>query len=375
LLVQAPTADDIFNKLQDALETVGIPARSWRSGGVARSILGAIAQLGFMGTSIITDAIAGNFLAFGKGDYLTAHAKDVYDIDRIVATFAYGTAPDGVTLTNTSGALYTIGADEFLVSSSITGARYRVPVPFVLGANTSISVDVVAIESGSASSVAPGEIDTVDKPLTGVTVTNPTSIIGRDEETDADLVIRCKAKKGTWSQFGPRSAYEFAALSAELSPGVPTTINRVAVSKYSSTGQVTVVCATPTGTPSSLELAAVVANVEAEARPDTVQVTVSGATTHPTSRVVTIWAKGGTASIIQGNAAKALADMIATYPIGGISKTGGAGTGFLFAEHISAIVGTSSAEIFSVDLSDTSDLSLGAAEVAVDSSTFIVRVV
>jgi phage-related baseplate assembly protein len=232
----------------------------------------------------------------------------------------------------------------------------------------------LAVESGSASSVAPGELDTLETPLAKVTVTNPTSIIGRDAETDAELVKRCLLKKATWSPFGPRDAYEFAALSAQLSPGVPTTINRVAVSRFSSTGQVTVTCATPSGTPSGAELAAVVANIEAIARPDTVQATVAGATTHPTARVITIWSKGGTASLIAANAATTLAQMISTYPIGGISETEG-GTGYLFADRIKATAFEADPTVFHVDLSDTTDLALGTSEVAIDSSTFVVRVV
>jgi phage-related baseplate assembly protein len=375
LLTQAPTVDEVFGNILDSLEAVGIPARSWRTGSVARSIVGIVALLYSQVYFLVAQAIAGNFLAFATGDFLTAHARDVYGIDRFQATFASAAAPMGVTLTNSSGAIYTEGADQIIVKSSSTGAQFSVSIPFTLNASSSLNVDVRAIVAGSGSSVAPGEIDTMVTPLTGVTVTNPFAIIGADAETDPALVLRCLAEKGTYSEFGPRDAYLSAALNATLSPGVPTTINRVAVTSFSSTGMVTVTCATPTGAPSSAELAAVVANIEAKARPDTVQVTVQAATPLATSRTITIWSKGGTASLIQSLAANSLAQMIANYPIGGQTKNGS--SFWLFAENIEAAVSKVDPTIYAVDLSDPTDLSMGSAgntNVAVDSSTIIVRV-
>lgn len=380
LLVNAPTSDQVYAKLVSALVTAGIPADSWRSGSVARSILGALAQVGAQGAAIISQAIAGMFLAFGSGDYLTAHALDVYNVTRIAASFATGTAASGsgVILTNSGGGVYTIGANSLIVSVGsggiTTGARYRVTQGFTLNSNSSLAVDVQAITAGSSQSVAPGQINTLETPLANVTVSNPLAIIGLDAETDAALVQRCLAKKGTWSQLGPRSAYKSAAISAQLSPGVPTTINRVTVSPFSSTNTVTVTCATPTGTPSPAELAAVVANIEAQARPDSTTCNVVGATTLATARTITIWSKAGTASLIQTNAQAALLAMIQAYPIGGISETQG-GQGYLWADHIRSTVQAVDPTIFHVDLSDTTDLALGASQVAVDGSTIVVRVV
>lgn len=370
LLVREVSADDIFEKSLDVLERVKIPARSWREGGVARSLLGVFCEVGAMGAAIVRSTVAGFFLLFARGVPLTAHAKDVYNVDRIAATFASGK----VTLTNAGGGVYPVAANTMIVRSSNTGARYRVTQAFTLGANTSLDVDVQAVTAGAASSVAPAELDELETPLARVTVHNAASIVGRDEESDDELVARCLARKGTWSPFGPRDAYEFEALSAKLPDGTPTSITRVSVSRYSSTGQVTIVCATPNGTPTGDELDAVREAIELRARADTATATTSGAVPKATAHTIIIWARGGTEAVLRANAQKALATFYARYPIGGLAKTEG-GQGYLYADAIAAAVIASSVEAFDVDfVGGAVDTPLAWNEVATNTTTFEVRI-
>ena len=383
-LITPITADALFDVLLGMLESIGVPARSWRQGGVARTILGAIAQVGSQGSFVVADICAGMFLFFAKNQYLTAHAKDIYDVDRLPATFASGP----VTITNTAGGSYgPFGANELVVHSSNVGARFKITEAVtILPGSTStpftVTVNAEAFEAGSASTVAPAEIDELETPLRGVAVANATSLIGRDAEPDAKLKERCLAKKGTWSPFGPRDAYVYAALTATLDDGSPTNITRVSVSRFSSTGQVTVVCATPTGTPTSLELDAVRKNVEAIARPDTVTVTTSGATTVATTHSVIVWCSGGNLDLITQRAEDALAAFIAQYPIGGIHKVEG-GPGYLWSDAVAAaIIGSSKGvdeadayTIFDVDfVPGAVDIPLTSGQVATNTTTFDVRV-
>lgn len=371
VLIRPVTSDDIYEKALDVLETLKIPARSWREGGVAKSIVGMLAEVGYWGSAAVTRIVRGFFLYYAEGDYLSAHASDVYDVDRLPATFATGT----VTLANAGGTPYTVGANQMIVRSSNTGARFRVTQAFTLSGNSTLDVAVSAIESGSDSSVAPAEIDEFETPLSPrVSVTNVSSIIGRGAESDDQLRKRCLLKKGSWSPFGPRDAYEFAALTAKLSDGTPTSINRVSVSRYSSLGKVRVICATPTGTPSSDELADVVAECERIARPDTVKLEVVGAVQHATSHTVTLWANGGAVSILNANAQKSLNAFYAAYPIGGISKTDG-GVGYLYLDAISAVLIDSSTEVFDIDFAPgTTDTALADNEVATNTTVIDVRV-
>lgn len=380
-LIRKISTEDLFDLALGALETIQVPARSWRDGSVAKNLVAIGAQLGADGAAIVADLIAGGFLLLGSGDYLTDHAEDVYGVTRITATFATGT----VTLTNRKGAVHTIGANELIVSSSNTSARFRVTDAFVLGSGsetspTTLDVQVAAIEAGAASSVGPAEIDQLETPLAGVTVANAASLVGRDEESDPQLVTRCLAQRGTWSSLGPRDAYAAAALSALLAGDIPTSINRVAVSRFSSTGQVTVVCATPSGAPSTPELDAVRANIEARARPDTVTVTVSAATTVATVHSIILWCRGGAPALLLANAQKALDRLISTYPIGGIEKVVGAG-GRLWGDAVASACVGSSPEVFDVDfvvggvvVSSAPDTALASNAIPIDNTTFDVRI-
>ncbi len=376
VLIRPVSADELLEKVLQALEDVDVPARSWRSGGVARSMLGVGVIFGAMGIKAVQGIVKGFFLAYGEGDNLTAHCQDVYDVERQPATFATAAASAQIVkITNTGGTPFTVGANETILKSSNVGARYVVTDAYVLPAGGYVWVSVRAIEAGSASSVAPAELDEFETPLSPrVTVTNVGSIVGRDEETDEQLRARCRAKKGAWSPFGPRDAYEYAALTATLIDGTPTSINRVRVSRFSSTGRVKIVCATPTGSPSVDELAAVVTACEKIARPDTVRLDVVGAVQVATTHTVTLWANGGTDTLIASAAQKALASFYATYPIGGIAKTDG-GAGKLYLDAIAAVIIGSSAEAFDVDFAPGSaDFTLADNEVATNTTTIEVRV-
>jgi hypothetical protein len=376
-LVTPITADQLLELVLDALETAKVPARSWRPGGTARTIIGTLVQFAAMAATLLTSLIAGMFLAFARGDYLTAHAEDVYGVERIKATFA--SAKLGVTFTNAGGGSFPINPNELVVKSSNTGARFRVTgvngLAFVIPSNGSVSADVEAIEPGAASSVSPSEIDTLETTLAKVSVTNPGSIVGTDAESDDALVVRCLAERGTWSSQGPRNAYEAAVLSSTLSDGTPTSINRVSVSRFSSIGKVTIVCATPSGTPTSDELAAALDAVNARAKPDTVTVELDGAVTTDTTHSVIVWCRGGAEPIIRLRAQQALAKFISTYPIGGIVKPGIGGLGKLWADAIGAVVIGSSPEVYDVDfVGGEVDIDLAADQVAVDTTTFDVRI-
>lgn len=367
-LVRYVTLEEVYEYGVSRLEAAEIPARQWRPGGVSRSVLAAVANVGSQGSRIVTDCVRGGFLLFAAGSYLRAHAKDVYDVDFLPATQATGE----VTLTNAGGATHTVGANELIVRVSGTNKRFRVTEAFVLNANSAITVDIEAVEPGAASSVAPNEIDELEVTLAKVSVTNSAAIVGRDSESDTALVKRCLAKKGTWSPFGPRDAYEYAALSALLAGDVPTNITRVATSKFSSKGQVKTVVATPSGTPTTPEIDAVIEEIERKARPSSVTSIVSGAVPLPTTHEVTLWARGGTEAIIRERAELALSALISSWPIGGVSKTEG-GQGYLFADAIAAALIASSPEAFDVD-GVGSDIAVDFDEVVTNTTTLTVRI-
>ncbi|AKV03198.1 baseplate assembly protein, putative [Labilithrix luteola] len=370
-LINPPSSDAIYDKVAGVLETVKIPARSWRPGGVARSILGALCQVGAQGAALVSDITRGGFLSLGRGDYLASHVKDVYDEDKIGATFASGK----LKLTNSGGAIYEREADT-VIAKTMSGARYRITQHFVLGSNTYEIVDAQAVTAGSGSTAAPGEINDLETPLAFVKVENESAFVGLDAESDDSLATRARAKKGTWSQLGPRSAYESAARSAKMSDGTSAGITRVEISPSGS--PVRVVCATASGTPTEEQLDAVRAGVEAQARPGGTSAVVTGATPVPTTHSITIWCRNAVADTVRARAESAMAAFIATYPIGGIRKEDGA-QGYLWSDSIrGALLGdlrvTWGIAAYDLDFADDSDIPLAWDEIATNVTTFTVRV-
>lgn len=367
-LIRGYTRDEAFEVALQALEDLKIPARSWREGGTFKSIVGVFATVGSIASNIVAGGIRGNFLDWAEGAWLTLFAALTFDVARIPATFAAGQ----VTLTNQGGGVYSWGADELVVVNTATGARYRVTGPGNLAAFATLTVDVMAVEAGAAGSSAPGTIDRLETTLARVVVGNADPLIGADEELDEPLRTRCRAKRGTRSANGPRGAWEFAALSATFADGTATSINRCVRLPSAGTGAVTVVVATPSGAPTPLELAAVRASVERWARTDTDSAFVEPAVEVAYNRTITIWRRDGDEATVRANAEKALRDLQATYPIGGISKGLGL-PGHLWADALeSAVIASSPGVVFDVD-QDGGDIELAYNEIPILSATLLVR--
>lgn len=382
-LLTSSTEDEILDGFLSSLESMGIPARSWRKGGTARSILVIVAALYAAFTVLMVTIAQAGFLPTAVGGWLTILARYVYGVERITARYATGT----VTLTNVGGGVYTYAAGAFIVVNSTTGKSYANVSGFTLNAGpTSLDVDVQALELGSASNSPPTKIDALNTALTGVSVSNAAAVIGQDEENDEDLRGRCRDALGALSPNGPRGAYRYAISVATLAGGAPTNVNRARISPFSSTGRVDIVLASASGAVTSDDITAVLDSIETIARPDTDTVSVVSATTIPDTRTLTIWAKktkGIDAAAIQTAADNALIFFIEHYPIGGRTKIGDT-QGYLFVKSIeeaadAAYDGISDADrsalqtVWLVECTGT-DLPLSSTQVATLVSTIIVRI-
>lgn len=370
------TADQVNETFLTTLEILGIPARSWRDGGVARTILRVIARTYAGFSSSMVFALSGAFLEKAEGGWLILLAYYVYGVTAIPASFASGS----LTLTNTGGGIYTYGPREATFLNPVTKVTYTNVDLFTLGALSTLPISIEATISGAAGSALPGAITDLVTAMLGVTITNPLSVIGRDAEKDPDLRARCLAKLATRSVRGPRNAYSYAALSAKRLDGSPVNINRVGISKSSSTGEVTVHCASPSGAPISGDLAAVELSIEDLVRPEAVTVSVLAVTEVAYTHAITVWAQstpGVSAADVKSAAEKAIADFIAAYPIGGLEQADTAQRG-LFGSGISSVIGSASpAKVFSVEGdtpgSSVPDLALVAGQVATNGITLSVQ--
>ncbi len=373
-LFQAQTKDEVREQLLSLIETVGVPARSWRKGGALSTILTYVAALIAALTAVMVTAIRSMFLDTSEGFWLTQLAYYVYGVTRIDATFATGK----VSFTNTSATTYTKQIGEVRVFNPTTKKTYtNTEIVTIPGLAVDVRFAFQAVEQGSASSSASASVTSIETTMLGVTCTNPDAIVGSDPESDADLRQACRDKTATLSPNGPRAAYAYFARRTKRIDGSAVDINRVTVTKDSSVGVVTVYLASPSGAPVGSDVTAVADNLYNNCVPDGQRADVFAATPVTLSLPsVVVYARkesGQTAEALKAGVLAALVALQRDYPIGGLKKGPGL-PGYLFGDKISGVITGSSPAIFDVD-GVGSDLLLTAGQVASINATVTVNLV
>lgn len=367
------TLDDAKATIYNVLVQLGVPTTGWAVGAVVRCIVALVAVL-MVAASVIIVAIAkGGLREQATGDWLTLHSQDVYGVTRIPATFATGT----VTLTNSGGGVFSPAAGDIVVQCTATGKNYRNEDAFSLGASSSVTIDVVAIEAGTGSNAAASTPMTLVTAMIGVTVTDNTAIVGQDEETDPQLRIRDDESLDALSPFGPAGAYLAAAKTATRADGTNVGVTRAIVSDPSSTGEVTVTVASASGaisavgSPSDLDLVGTA--IQENAVPAGPTVTVVSATTKTIAATYEAWiytTDSRTTTQQEAAVAAAWTPWMAERPIGGDSG------GYVYQDSIRSLIQNSLAVFVGTGWANycyrcevtlpAADVAIGAAEVPVE---------
>lgn len=367
-LAQPVSADSVRASIYALLKAAGLPVTSWKEGSVIRTIIAVLAQVISTFTNVVAVITQGGFLDLATGIYLTLLAHYVYGVDRIEATFATGE----VTLTNTAGGLYTFGPGDLIVSNPTTGATYANTTTFTLqpvgNPGAVVTIPVQATEVGAASTSAPHTITGLVTGLNGVSVDNANPIVGQDAETDDALRVRCRDALGALSPNGPQAAYEFFAKTTARSDGTIIAVNRVQVTAQSSTGQVSVWFASPSGPITDpTDLAIIDANIQTHVVPIGITCTTQSATAVPVTVQYTAYADAASGLLVatlQAKIAAALTAFFSSYPIGGRALTRG-GQGYLFASKIRAVIVDADPSIFQVSVTlPAADVALNAGQIA-----------
>lgn len=313
------TVNEVRQNIYSVLALTGVDVTNWKPGAVVRTIISGVALVIASLSALVSVGTKAGFLALSTGDWLTLVALYVYGVDRILATYASGT----LTLVNSSGNNYTVSAGDFQAKSSITGKLYHNTSGFTLNASSSLTIAIAANDPGSDSTAFIGEIDTLVTQLTGVTCSNPATLVGTDDEEDPALRTRCSEKLGSLSPFGPNDAYAFAAKSATRVDGSNIGVTRVQTVK-DGFGNVTVYVATPsggvTGTPTSGDLGVVNAAIQTRAAPLAVTASVVSAAPNVVDITYELWMYGTaglTLADLEAKIAGALAAFFSVSPIGG----------------------------------------------------------
>ena len=346
------TRAEVEASIYQVFSVLGVSTTSWKSGAVVRTMIAAVSIV-LSAFSVLQAKIArAGFLELSTGDWLTIVAHYAYGIDRILATFATGQ----VRLTNSGGGVYSGDPDDLIFANSSTGKTYRNTAAFSIDALGTVTLDIQASEQGSASSSAPGTIDTLLTPLLGVTCSNLLPVLGRDAEDDSSLRARCSEQLGALSPFGPWDAYASAVHNATHADGTSLGITRFRNVKDGS-GNVYTYLATAsggvTGTVGNLATDLGIADeaIQQLAAPLSVTAHTLSATPVTITPTYEVWmynTSGRSPSEVQALIATRLGEFMAGQPIGGNVISPAAGK--VYVDAIRAVIASTLPQIFHVVL-------------------------
>lgn len=220
------TRDQAKASIYQTLATVGVDTTSWKPGAVVRTMIAAVAILFAATTNLIAELAKSAFLELAVGSWLTLVARYVYGNERFEATFGTGK----LTLVNSGGGIYDLDPGDLVVRNPDTDKTYTNVAVLHLGASATQTIDIIAQEAGADSTSTIGTIVSV---VTGVpsavSCSNPTAVVGTDEEEDEPLKIRCRDKLGARSANGPSDAHASIARNAKRADGSAIGVNRVRI--------------------------------------------------------------------------------------------------------------------------------------------------
>jgi len=354
----AETAEQALARALATAELLSLPVTSWIEGEPTLTLVEYHALRDSQLQAVILPILAGGLLEWASGDWLTLLARNVYNVERIGKTFASVT----ITASCTPGkGPYNVEAGDVVVRNSTTGKTYTSVSPLV-GNDTiqefvPLSIDVVADEAGSESSASAGEIDELVTNFIGVTVTNATAAVGLDEESDDALRARCRLKRPAVSKIasGPKGKYAYVALSPDENGGANVT--RVEVRGDTSLGTVDVVIGGPSGQVTVEDAALVEAALVQKVIGPVETLDVIRGPSSATNVVYTLWVYSDVnldEATIKAQVEQRLTALFQLAPIGGWSKTGVPGEGYVWRSLIEATIKGTSSRIFEVDVATPS---------------------
>lgn len=318
LLIQQTKAE-IYDYIIGIARALNLPVTSWQAGDPTRATMHAQSEALAYREDMSAGYIGSGFLDHAEGDWLTIQADQQFGVTRTVATDA-GTDVD---LSNASGGVYTYAVGDITFRNSTTGKTYRNTSGGTLAAkvgstNGTLTVSVEADEAGSDSSAGAGEIDEMVTVSTGVTCTNPLAAVGVDEEDDATLRARCRARRARATPNGPRDAYTDVALDPILTG--TTAITRARSYGDSDTGDVLVYLAGPSGAVAEVDRALVELAILENATPLCITPTVTSCTAVTVAVTYELWVykrSNATAAEVATAVETELEAKFAALPIGG----------------------------------------------------------
>lgn len=418
-LVQLPTRQEIKAGIISIAQAANLTVTSWVDGDPSeRWIEIAARAIDQFLSNITTQAVRAFFFDYNTdpgdaGDlstdqtarpgWLSAFGSGWWGVQRGGADYATGF----VTITNAGTSPATFKPYDLTFQRSTMGADGGKPTyrnqtdaavytglggKVTINAGASLTVPVIAEQAGSYANASPGEISVcVTQSFGTLTVTNASPVLGSDREDRSVYIARCRQQSAAASPGGPQDAYRYASTTGadgnplQLYDGSgPTTVTRVFVSPDSSTGQVEIYLANPSGPATAAEVHSANGNINGIAIvhtdgvvynanpigvvPDTVVIGPTGTDSvtdapGPAAAIATnIGPLAGTARIALPRGAASLDLVVAvqeaiaaaeslyfsTAPIGGLDQVAGAGV--LYTNDLQKVASDAYAGLYAVNI-------------------------
>lgn len=336
----------IEDKLYEIYDTLEVDRSHWVAGYVMDAFtVGASIILAGL-SNLTADLAKAPYLSLASTTWLRLKAFYDYDCPYLQANQAVGQ----VTLTNSGVAAQSGLANEKIVAHSVTGKTYRITQAFTVNPASSITVPILAVESGTASNAAPNTITALVTPMTGVTVNNAASVIGRDDENNQDLITRARESVAQWSPNNARGAYSSVLKAARRSSDgtligvtrvrpVPDGYGNVACYVASATGAIS--------DPSDiLDLSSAIQQTTEPEGVNAFAISASPTNIAVTANIYTNGAKS--AAFVLNAAGQALIALANAQQIGGVRYSG---TGYVYRAEILAALKNCDPSVYNVVLS------------------------
>lgn len=365
-------ASELWALLFALADAAGLPVTAMQETEAPRSLITTFSSWAASAwNSVIRRAIQaqyGDFVVEAGRTWATFWGLSLYGVAPDDATFAEGS----VTLTNTKGGSWSFAPGTYFVKNSLLEKQFVNTEQVTLGPWPGAgpfptqTVNFRAVEAGSGSTSTAGTIDEVVTSSNGVTVTNSASIVGLDEESLVDFVVRARQTPALLSPNGPKAAYEVVLRRTLRADGSRIACNRVRVRAPTGNGIVRAVVAGPSGAIATADVARMLLNLQTLAEPWGVTAQVVSAANVSVNYTIAAFAKQSptlTGSAIQSAGLSALQSFINSAQIGGWNKLGG-DSGYVYHGELAAIVSQAHPEVFKAEAS-SDDTVIGAEQVPV----------
>lgn len=351
-------------------DQIGLVVTAWQDGEPVLAVLDTLANiLANAWNETFRPFILVELLDFAEGPFLTLVARQLYGVERDPPGFAVGP----ITLTNNQSLPYVINSEQYSVRNANTKKTYKIISSGETlagwpgtGPKPTLTLMVLADETGTTSNAIAGEVTEVVSGLAGVSVTNAGAIIGTDSESDESL--RARARLEPWgkdTKYAPKRSRKSIAVSTYRTDGTRVPVNRAEAIGPLGDGLLVYYVAYPSGAVSGPDVTLIQTRMRREADSENALTTVLSVDELDIAFTANVYLDrsfGAAPDSLLPSINAKLTTWSAQLPIGGSKKTATQFPGYVYQQDLESTIKSANDKIVRVE-SDWSDTSVQPSEV------------